>query len=155
MFFGKKFIMINKKDIKILRLLKQNSKFTNEEISKKTGIPITTVHNRIKKLEKLGIIKNYTVILDNKKLGKEISAYILVTVDYKLLKQKGISQHDIARTLKKYHFVETVSMITGLSDIIILVCVENIDQLDELITKELRNIEGIEKTQTLVVLSNF
>ena len=155
MVFGKKFIMINKKDIKILRLLKQNSKFTNEEISKKIGIPVTTVHNRIKRLEKLGIIKNYTVILDNKKLGKEIYAYILITVDYKILKQKGISQHDLARILKKYPFVETVSMITGVSDIIMLVSVENIDQLDELVTTELRNIDGIEKTQTAIVLSSF
>jgi DNA-binding Lrp family transcriptional regulator len=147
--------MINKKDVKILDILKRNAKLTNEEISKKTGIPTTTIHNRIKRLERLGVIKNYTVVLDNKKLGKEISAYILITVDYKFLKKRGISQHDLARNLKKYDFVEEVSMITGVSDIIIKTSVENIDQLDELVTKELRNIDGIEKTQTMIVLSSF
>ena len=48
---------MDEKDEKILKLLKENSKLTTQQISKKTLIPITTIHNRIKKLEKEGIIK--------------------------------------------------------------------------------------------------
>ena len=51
---------MDKKDKTILELLNENSKLTTSQISKKTIIPITTVHNRIKKLEKEGIITGYT-----------------------------------------------------------------------------------------------
>ena len=146
---------LDNKDLKILAILKDNSKLTTSKISKKTAIPITTIHNRIKKLEKLGIIKNYTVVLDNKKIGKELGAYILITVDYKLLNEKGLSQYQVAEKIKKYDAVEEVSMITGQSDIIAKIRVKNIEDASNFVTKELRNIDGIEKTQTMVVLTEI
>ena len=155
MFFGKYFYMLDVKDAKILRVLEQDAKLTNEEISRKTGMPTTTVHNRIKRLEKSGIIRGYVALVDKKKLGREISAYILITVDYKLLKQRGLSQHDLARTLRKYDFVEDVNMVTGQSDLILKISVDNVGKLDDFITKDLRNIDGVERTQTLMVLSSF
>ena len=58
---------INEKDRKILDVLKKNAKLTTSQISKKTNIPITTVHNRIKKLEQQEIIKGYTIVLNQEK----------------------------------------------------------------------------------------
>lgn len=145
----------DKKDMLILEVLKQNSRLSSQQISAITGIPITTVHNRIKKLEKSSVIKGYTINLDHKKLGKELEAYILISVDYKLLKEKDSSQHDLARLLVQHEFVEEVAMITGVSDIITHIRVNSIDQLDNFVTKELRNIDGVEKTQTMIVLSSF
>ena len=51
--------MLDKSDIKIIEILKENSKLSTQQISKKTAIPITTVHYRIKKLEKEGLKKIY------------------------------------------------------------------------------------------------
>ena len=146
---------MDEKDEKILKLLRENSKLTAQQISKKVLMPITTVHNRIKKLEKEGIIKKYTLEVDNKKIGRAIAAYVQIIVDYKLLKEKKMSQHDLAKKLKQHEFVEEVAMITGGTDIIIKVRVKNIDELDNFVTKYLRNIEGIEKTQTMVVLNEI
>ena len=143
---------MDKKDEKILELLRENSKLTTNQISKKTLIPVTTVHNRIKKLEKEGIIKIYTVEFDNKKLGKNLAAYIHIVVDYKLLKEIKMSQHELARKLRQNEFVEEAAMVTGGTDIIIKVRAKDIDDLDNFITKYLRNIDGIEKTQTMVIL---
>ncbi len=140
------------KDRLILNFLKENSKLSTQKISKKTRIPITTVHNRIKRLQKEGIIKKYTVLLDNKKLGKALSAYIAIIVNYDLLKKLNISQHDLAKKLKKSENVEEVSMITGGTDIIIKIRVANIEAMDDFVTKYLRNVDGIEKTQTMVIL---
>lgn len=147
--------MLDKKDLEIIRVLKENAKLSTQQISKKTKIPITTVHHRIKKLEQNGIIKSYTVVLDNKQLGKTLAAYILITVDYKLLKQNKISQQDLSAKLKKMDLVEEVDMITGGSDIILKIRVKDVDQMDEFVTKTLRNIDGIEKTQTMVILHEF
>ncbi|MBS3114319.1 Lrp/AsnC family transcriptional regulator [Candidatus Woesearchaeota archaeon] len=146
---------MDEKDEKILRLLKENSKSTTQQIAKKTLIPITTVHNRIKKLEKEGIIKKYTVEVDNKKLGKNIAAYIHIVVDYRLLKEIKMSQHELARKLRQYDFVEEAAMVTGGTDIIIKVRVRDINELDDFVTKKLRNIDGIEKTQTMIILNDI
>jgi len=151
----KYYSIMDNKDEKILELLRENSKLTTHQISKKTLIPITTVHNRIKKLEKEGIIKKYTVEFDNKKLGKNLAAFIHITVDYKLLKEIKISQQDLAKKIKQNDSVEEAAMVTGLTDIIIKVRVKDIDELDYFVTKHLRNIEGIEKTQTMVILNEI
>ena len=144
--------IMDKKDEKILELLRENSKLTTQQISKKTLIPITTVHNRIKKLEKERIITKYTIQHDHKKLGKNLGAYIQIVVDYKLLKEIKMFQHDLAKKLKQNEFVEEAAMVTGGTDILIKVRVKDVDELDNFVTKVLRNIDGIEKTQTMVIL---
>ena len=145
--------VMDAKDEKILAVLKENSRLSSQEISKKTLIPITTVHNRIKKLLKEGVIKKFTIQLDPKKIGKNIAAYILITVDYKALKQAKTTQHELSKRLKNNVAVEEAAMITGTSDIILKVRVEDIEKLDKFVTVDLRNINGIEKTQTAIVLN--
>ncbi|HLG23465.1 MAG TPA: Lrp/AsnC family transcriptional regulator [Candidatus Nanoarchaeia archaeon] len=146
---------MDNKDEKILNLLKENSNLKTHQISKKLLIPITTVHNRIKKLQKDGIIKRYTIELDNKKIGKIIAAFIHITVDYRLLKQMKISQHDLAKKIKQNESVEEAAVVTGGTDIIIKVRVKDVDDLDNFVIKVLRNIDGIEKTQTMVILNEI
>ena len=141
------------KDKKILDVLKENSKLSTQRISKKISIPITTVHHRIKKLEEEGIIKKYTVVLDYKKIGKPISAFVLINVDYKLLKQIKKTQDDLTKKLKLHHSVEEASRITGGTDLIIKIRVKDVDELDDFVTMYLRNLDGIEKTQTMVILN--
>ena len=144
---------MDKKDESIIKILKEDSKLSTQQISKRANIPITTVHHRIKKLEKEGVIKKYTVILDNKKSGKAIGAYVLITVDYRLLKEKNMSQQQLSEKLKAMDSVEEAAMVTGETDIIIKARVADIDELDRLVTKTLRNIEGVEKTRTMVILN--
>lgn len=144
---------LDRKDLAIVAVLKENAKLSTQQIAKKTRIPITTVHNRIKKLEKEGIIKGYTVVLDNKKIGKPLAAFILVTVDYKLLKELKKTQYGLAQQLLRNPTVESSAMITGASDIIIKIRCNNVDELNDFVTVYLRNVEGVEKTQTAIVLN--
>lgn len=147
-------MQLDEKDNKILYILKTNAELTSSQISKKTAIPITTVHNRIKKLKQLGIIKNYTINIDHEKIGKALAAYILITINQSNLKQK-ISQHDIGRKLKSFDEVDSADIVTGATDIIIKVRAESMKKLNDFITEKLRNIEGIDKTQTLMVLEEI
>ena len=68
--------MVDNKDLLILDALKRNAKAPIAQIAKETGLPGTTVHNRIMKLNKEKVIKGYTIKVDNKKLGKGILAYV-------------------------------------------------------------------------------
>ena len=87
--------MLSENDVKILSLLKKNAKLSSREISEKTSIPVTTVHNKIKKMEKEGVIKGYRAVLDKKKLGHHIHALIHITVDSKYMIENEITQEDI------------------------------------------------------------
>lgn len=147
-------IKLDKKDLKVLEILKENAKLTTSQIAKKTAIPITTVHNRIKKLERLGIIKNYTINLNFKRLSYDITAFILVTVAYHLPSGEKISQEKVAKQIKKIG-AEEVYIVTGSTDIIAKVRAHDIDELNDFIIRKLRNIKGIDKTQTMTVLQGI
>lgn len=144
--------IMDEKDERILEILKENSSLSTQQISKRTSIPITTVHNRIKKLKKDGVIEKYTVVLNHKKIGKAISSYISVIVDYRYTKQ---SQHEMAKKLKSKDFVEEVSIVTGSTDMIVKIRVKDIDELNHFVIKYLRMLEGVERTETLVILDEI
>ena len=150
-------MVLDEKDIKILELLKLDSKLTTQQISKKILIPITTIHNRIKKLENEGIIKNYTLSLDHKKLGKTISAYVLMQVDVAILRQKGMNQEDLVNLIKTKSkgITEYISIISGDYDIIAKVLARDVSELDDFVTKFLRNLEGIKKTNTMMIFNDL
>jgi len=142
---------LDEKDKKILILLKENSSLTVNQISKKTKVPITTVHNRIKKLKETGIIKNYTINLDYEKIGKPIKSYVLITVN----QDKTHPQEKIAKKIKEIEDILSVDIITGTNDLISIVKTDSIKNLNEIITQKIRNIEGVDKTQTIIVLNEI
>lgn len=144
---------IDPKDLKILNLLKVDAKLTSQQIFRKTLIPVTTVHNRIKKLERMGIIKGYTILLDHKKLGKGIMAFILMTVTYLLPSGKKISQTELAKAISRLPEVEETHIVTGGTDIIIKVRVKDMDDLNNFVINKLRSLDGVENTQTIITLS--
>ena len=88
-------VVVDNKDRKIIEELVRNSRQTTSQLSKKLNIPITTIHNRIKKLIKTGVIINYTVNLDHNLLGRPVPAYIGITINY-TVPGKKINQTYIA-----------------------------------------------------------
>ncbi|MCK5023020.1 MAG: Lrp/AsnC family transcriptional regulator [Candidatus Aenigmarchaeota archaeon] len=145
-------IKVDKKDERILEILAQRGDLTVRQIASRTLLPITTVHHRIKRLKSEGIIKRFTIDVDHKKLGKSIAAYVLVKADSKYLKGFRRTQHDLVKDLKKFHFVEKADIVTGTIDMILLIRVKDIEDLDKIIIDKLRDVQGIESTQTLVIL---
>ncbi|GIU68845.1 MAG: AsnC family transcriptional regulator [Candidatus Woesearchaeota archaeon] len=143
---------IDEKDMLILEVLKDHADFTTRQIAKKTLLPITTVHNRIRKLRKNGIIKKYTIELDNEKIGKNFMAYVLISVNLLLLKQKHKTQHDLVNELKKFYFVERADIVTGGTDIVVVIRVKDVKEFDNCLLNKLQLVEGIDRTQTFMVI---
>ncbi len=139
----------------IIDLLQRNSRMTTNEISNKTGIAQTTVYNRIKRLQDKGVIERFTIKLNKKAIGKGLAAYILCTVSYRTSKGEKLRQIDVAKRVKALPEVEEVSIVTGEIDLIVKVGVEDVDALNNFVIIKLRDIEGIEKTITSVVLSEI
>jgi DNA-binding Lrp family transcriptional regulator len=103
---------LDEKDTQILEVLKENSHLSIGQIARKTSIPIATVHNRIKKLRANGIIKRYTIDLDQVKLGRKIVAYVMVKA------MRKADQSILLHTIAKNEHVEEGSMITGEFDLV-------------------------------------
>jgi len=143
---------LDEKDRKILDVLQDHAEYTTRQIAKKTLLPATTIHNRIRKLKQDGIIQKFTVKLDNHKIGKGFVAYVLISANLSLLKQKKKTQHDVAQELRHFSFVERVDIVSGGTDLVAIVRVKDVAEFDRVLLEKLQLLEGIEKTQSLIVI---
>lgn len=148
-------VELDEKDTKLLEILAKNCKMSTLEISKKTGMPVTTVHNRIKRLEAAGVITGYAALIDKKTLGKKIMGYVMITVAYRVAPGKIISQVELAKKMASLEEVEDASIVTGETDVILKIRVKDIDDLNNFVIERLRKIEGIRRTRTLIALQSF
>ena len=153
---GKIFYMVNldQKDREILEILKKEAKLTTRQISKRTHIPITTVHNRIKKLEHQKIITGYRAVIDKKKMGKALGAFIHITIQYPEEPAETF-QENVAHKIASLPEVEEVSIVTGETDIIVKIHVSDTDELNGFVVRKLRTIKGIDKTRTSVIMEHI
>jgi len=144
--------IIDEKDQKILDILLKSSDLTTRQIAKKTLLPVTTVHNRVRKLKQEGVIKKFSVELDYGRMDRGFCVLILVSVDYKLLRELKKDQHELSKEVKKLPEVESVFVVTGGTDMVVLARVKDVPSYDEFLLKKFQNIKGIDKTQSLVVI---
>jgi len=143
---------LDESDTKILKLLQNNCKMTAREIAKKIGSHITTVYSKIKRMEELGIIKQYRAILDSMKLDKGTTAFILVSFAYRPGgREKPLSQRDVAKEIAAIPEVQEVHIITGGWDILIKVRADHVDTLGKFVMDKLRTVEGVENTLSCIV----
>ncbi|MGQ9721469.1 MAG: Lrp/AsnC family transcriptional regulator [Candidatus Jordarchaeum sp.] len=134
-------------DFQILKILQEEGRKPVAEIARQIKLASPSVHERISKLEQEGIIKGYTAILDNKKLGKDVTAFIGIKVNH------AISNGDtVLKELGKIDEILESHTVTGDDDILLKVKTENTTTLEKLITK-IYSIKGILNTKTTVVLS--
>ena len=143
---------LDEKDIAILALVQRDCKLTARDIARKIDSPITTVFAKIKRMEGLGIIKEYRAVLDPKKLDCGTAAFILASVTYGVRNgEKPFSQRDRAAEIAKFPEVQEVHIITGDWDLLIKLRAESVDSIGQFVIDKLRFIKGIEKTLTCMV----
>lgn len=136
---------MDKTDEKILSALVENSRMPISKISQKTNIPDSTISNRIKKLEKNGVIEKYTTILDPEKVGINVSAIIII--------QTETEKHEnVEKELPKLKEVTDVYTVSGEYDILIKLWAHTLDELNDIINSEIRTIDGIEELRELIVM---
>ncbi len=143
---------LDEKDYKIIEILKEHGDFTTRQIAKKTLLPVTTIHNRIKKLKQEGTIKRFTIDLDPEKVDKGFAAYILISCNLHLLKEKKKTQYDLLKQLKIMPFVERVDIVSGGTDLVAFIRVKDVQEFDNVLLNKIQLIEGIEKTQSMIVI---
>ena len=136
---------LNDTDKKILKNLLEDARFSSRQIAKNVGVSVGTVLSRIKKMEELGLIKGYSVILDHEKLGYELTVVTEITVS------KG-RLVEMEQEIAKLSGVCGVYDVTGLTDAVIIGKFKSREDLGKF-TKQLLALPYIERTNTHVVLA--
>jgi len=144
-------LKIDEKDLAILNLLQKNCRMTAKDVAQTIDSPVTTVFAKIKRMEELGIIKDYKAVLDAQKLNRGTTAFILASVSYRLKEGAALSQRKIAKEIAKLPEVQEVHIITGDWDILIKVKEKDVGTIGKFVVDKLRMVEGIEKTLTCMV----
>lgn len=143
---------LDEKDSAILMLIQENSKLTAKQIAKKVNAPITTVFAKTKRMEELGIIKEYRAIVAPEKLSAGTAAFILASVSYRAKADDvPISQRVVAEEIARFPEVQEVHIITGDWDLLVKLRAENVDAIGKIVVDKLRLIKGLEKTLTCMV----
>lgn len=145
---------MDEKDVKILKKLEEDARITMTDISRDTLIPVTTVHNRMKKFEEEGVVEAYKAVISPKALGKDLFSFILVSTTY-THKGKKLSQEEFCETMSSFPFVQEVHVISGEWDVLLKLKVENMEALNDFITKELRPMPEVMHTRTIFVMDSF
>jgi Lrp/AsnC family leucine-responsive transcriptional regulator len=133
-------------DLKILFILQNRGRSRLADIAEEVELSAPAVMERVKKLEASGVIKGYQALLDAKQVGKDIAAFIGVSIGH----QRDIDKFAVA--MLQYPDVLECHHVTGDESFILKVKAANTGALEKLLA-QIRSVEGVTRTVTKVVLS--
>jgi DNA-binding Lrp family transcriptional regulator len=132
-------------DEALLSLLREDARASTAEIARKLGLSRTTVQNRIARLEAEGVIRGYTVRVDDEHERHRIRAHIMLTIRPK---QMAV----VARALQAMPEVRVLYSVSGGHDLIALAVTATVGDMDVL-TDAIGAIDGVERTNSSIILS--
>jgi Lrp/AsnC family leucine-responsive transcriptional regulator len=136
-------------DLQILRLLQENVKISNIQLSAMIGLSPAPTLERVKKLEKAGIIKNYHAELNREALGLNIQTFMQIT----LSRHKNNAINNFIEQINGIENITECYHITGSSDYLLKIVVKDMPAYERLVMDKLSKIEEIAQMQTQVILS--
>jgi DNA-binding Lrp family transcriptional regulator len=141
-------IALDTKDLSILKLLQQNARITVKQISEKIHLSTTPVHERIKRMEDSGVIKQYATLVDPSKVKKG-----LMVICYVSLKQHSKNAGDkFIKTIHELNEVIECYNISGEFDFMLKVVAENMDAYYDFHVNKLSQVENMGKVQSVFVM---
>jgi Lrp/AsnC family leucine-responsive transcriptional regulator len=140
--------MIDARDIQILELLQENGRATASEIAKVVQLSIPAIGERIKKLTEKGLIKGYSTVLDPKKAGLDLTAFVFIVSEHSDHYEAFDKKATASKAVMECH------SIIGTGSHILKVRAQNSQALEDLLY-EIQNWPGVNRTQSNLVLSSY
>ena len=141
-------ISLDSKDLAILQLLQENARITVKEISEKIHLSTTPVHERIKRMEETGVIKQYATLVDHTKVKKG-----LMVICYVSLKQHSKNAGDkFIKTIQELNEVIECYNISGEFDFMLKVVAEDMNAYYDFHVNSLSQIENMGHVQSVFVM---
>jgi len=134
-------------DRKILALIQDNAKLSQAELAKAVGLTAPSVNERIRKLERGGVIRGYVALLDERKLGHDITAFVEIFIEHPKFESGFIEAvGGLDEVLECHH-------ITGEFSLLLKVRVRDMAAFRKLLIEKLNTVRGVRQTRTLIVLA--
>ena len=135
-------------DKKILQILSEDSSTTATDIAVMVNLSIPAVNKRIQKMKQAGIIRKFTLQTDPERMGKPISAYMLLVL------QQGGKMETLMEYIKSDPDILECSGVTGEYDYLLKLCASNVASLQKKINR-LKKYGGVVKSHTMLCLSEY
>lgn len=135
-------------DRKILNLLQGNALLTIREIAEQINLSITPVHDRIKKLQREGIIERYVTLLNRKALGRGLTVYCFVTLD----KQRQESFLEFNEAIRQMPEVLECAVVSGNFDYLLKVVVNDMEAYNSFYQSKLSVLESVSHMSSSFVM---
>ncbi len=140
---------LDKIDLKIIKILQENSKITNLDLSKSIGLSPAPTLERVKKLEQSGVVQSYHAMVNQQAIGLSVKTFVLVSLAW----QKENALNDFLEKIKSIKEITECYIITGEADFLIKIICKDIPTYEQLLFKTLSQIDEIERLKTLMTLS--
>jgi len=130
-------------DVKILGELARDASISVPKLSKKINVNSSVVYSRIKRLVKRGLIKKFTIVINDEALGFNVKALTGINMDSKL-------RDNVLNELFKIPEVREVAEVTGRFDVLVTMNARSLDEMHQLISEKIGRVEGVQKTETFI-----
>ena len=137
--------MLNEKDRKVLKELVKNGRISFADLGRKCHMTRQSVYSRIKSLRNRGIIKNFTVNLDMKKMNLNLHAYVLIEMEP--IRHRDNKKLDFVKSLPQ---ITQIHILFGRYGYIIEVMTKDMDELKDIVRK-IHDLETVRRTETMIV----
>lgn len=142
-------IKLDKTDLKILKILQEEGRISNLQLSKEVNLSPAPTLDRVRKLEESKIITSYHAILNDELLGLNIKAIVLVS----LIRQQENAMRNFKTKIDSFDEIVECFQITGTYDYQLKVIVKDIVSLNDFISVKLGKLSEVRKFQSYIILS--
>ena len=140
---------LDETDLKILRLLQDNGRLSNQELADLVALSPSSCHRRVKILEQEGLIENYSANLSAGKLGFAIEAFVEVNIG-----QLNESEHQyLSKALATMDEVLHAYIVTGQANYMLHIRTRNFETFSNFVVHKLNTLRGVTKIHSQIVLS--
>jgi Lrp/AsnC family leucine-responsive transcriptional regulator len=141
--------MIDETGFKILKILQEKARIPNVEVARQVGLAPSAVLERIRKLEKQGIIDGYEVRLNPKRFRRSLVAFVFVKADI------TADQMEIGSSLSQIPEIQEVHFVAGEDCYLVKVRVADTVELQKFLREKIRTLEAVHSVRTLIALSTL
>lgn len=138
-------------DHQIIALLQSNGKMNNKEVASKIGLSVTPTFERIKRLERIGVIQGYTALINRKAVGKELK--VVCQVSLKSHQKEGIDVFESA--IRELPEVSNAYHVAGATDYMLTIEVANMEVYQDFLKNQLARIPHIGQVNSSFVMSEL
>lgn len=137
---------------KILKLLENNARISNEDIATVVGLSTKEVTAEIRKMESEGIIRGYRTVIDREKLDLNT---VSATIELKVIPKAERGFEEVAQRIALYPEVESVSLMSGGCDLSVVVTGKTFRDVSTFVAKELATIDSVTATATQFIMRRY